>query len=243
MLYNETYGRYFDDHGLKNIFMPFMEIDNPQVQRWIVKSRYEINRFSNYVILIDKYEKEPTDKFTLSSIHESLASCSVSIAFSIFNIFALITGTEASFFDDHIKDYFKIKVNLNSEELYLLSFKWHTSIQAINSLGYSNDEKLYVYKCDNTLGFKILNMNDKLSDSTKRSKINSMIYSKEFFIIHLLYILSTIALITKLISMEMNISKVPISNRKSSYLEIENISELMSIYEDCLSIKIKGDNK
>jgi hypothetical protein len=233
MLYNETYGRYFDDHGLKNIFMPFMEFENPQVQRWIVKSIYEINRFFNYVILIDKYEKEPTDKFTLSSIHESLASCSVSIAFSIFNIFALLTGTEASFFDDHIKEYFKKKAKIKSEEKNLLSFKWHAAIESINSLSYSIDEKLCVIKRDNLIGFRILNYKINESSFNTRERVEvDMIYSKEFFIKQLLYILSTIDLLSSLFSNKKNHSILNCTLLNNSYIEIENINDFMVISEN-----------
>jgi hypothetical protein len=215
-----------------------MEISNDQTEKWINKSSEQINRFTNYIILISKYEKEPIDKFTLSSIHESLASSSVSIAFSIFNIFALITGTEASFFDDHIKDYFNSKVNLKSEEMNLLSFKWHTSIQSINSLGYSIDETFCVYKVHGIISFKILKMKtNELSNRSIKSKENCMNYSKEYFLVHFLYLLTTIKLIINLLSREKMNSMMLATDRKYSYLKIENISELMTLYKDRMLLK------
>ena len=230
----EAYGGYFDNHGLRNIFMPIIEISDIQTKKWIDKAINEINRFSNFIVLIDKYEKEPIDNYTLTSIHESLAASSVSITFSIFNIFALITGTEASFFDDHIKTFYKGYPKLNHEKMNLLSFKWHTSIQNINSLSYSIDEKLCAYKGDNIIGFNILKVNVKESPyRTKKSKVTGMIiHSKRFFSIHLLHLLSSIELISNLLSEGRYNSKAPITKGKISYLEIENLSELMSIYRD-----------
>jgi hypothetical protein len=232
MLYNETYRKYFDKNGLKNIFLPIQEIANSETQCWIVKSIDEINRFSNYIILINKYEKEPIDNFTLSAIHESLATSSISIAFSIYNIFALITGTEASFFDDHIKDYFKSETKLNSEEMYLLSLKWQTPIHSINSLSYSIDEKLCVYKCDALISFRILNYKETSLDTRKRN--GKMIYSKEFFIIHLFYILSTVDLIASLLSEKSVKLKLKGTLPRNNYIEIENIIDFMSISKDIL---------
>jgi hypothetical protein len=235
MLYNETYRKYFDNHGLKNIFKPLLEIGDFKTENWIAKSAEEINRFANYIILINKYEKEPIDNFTITAIHESLTASSVSIAFCIFNIFAIITDTEASFFDDHIKDFFKNKTTLNSEEMNLLSFKWHSYIQSINSLSYSIDEKLSVYKRDSIIGFKILKLNNKeLSNKTLESNENGMIHSKFFFSIHLLYLLSTIELIINLLLEEKCNPRMTVANRKSSYLAIENVPELITIYKESL---------
>lgn len=237
MLYNETYRKYFDNHGLKNIFIPILEMGDSQTERWISKSMKEINRFANYIRLINKYEKEPIDKLSLSSIHESLASSSISIVFSIFNIFALITGTEASFFDDHIKEYYKSKVKLNTEGQNLLSFEWHTSMLSINSLSYSIDEKLRVYKRDNIIGFKILNNNiNEHSEGNIKSNENGMTYSKEFFSIHLLYILSTIDLLASLLSEKSGKSKSKLNGtiHRNNYIEIENINDFMAISEDIL---------
>ena len=233
---NETYWKYFDKHGLKNIFLPLYNLSNVQTKNWIAKSIQEIDRFSNYVVLIDKHEKESVDKFTLYSLHESLAASSVSITFCIFNIFSLITNTDPSFFDEHIMDYFRNKTKLNSYEMNLLSFNWHTAIESINALTYSTDEKLWVYKRDSLIGFKILNFKIKESYFNTRERNEfKMIYSKEYFIKDLLYILSTIDLLASLLSYKKNSCKLNGSLPVYSYIEIENINDFMVISENILS--------
>jgi len=235
MLYNETYRKYFDNNGLKNVFIPLTEIGDSQTERWIYKLQEEFNRYLNYIVLISKYEKVPADHFTLTALHESLSTSSVTIAFCIFSIFALITRTEASFFDDHIKDYFKGKVKLNREEMKLLSFKWHTSIHTINSLSYSCDERLCICNSDNKIGFKILNnITTKSSYNTRKRDEPKITYSTEFFFIHLLMIISTLDLLASLLSDKWHNMNPDGTQQRNSYLEIENIDDFMLICENIL---------
>jgi hypothetical protein len=223
---------YFCVEGLENVFHPVEEINNPEVQTWISKSNHELNRYAQYIISLRIFEKEKPDYYTCQAIHECLNKCSVSIVFSLFNIFASITKTKASFFDQSIRDYFLERVKPSIEELYLLSFYWHEPVLSMNSLDYSADEFLKIYFSEVGLGFKVVNSSDgKYTPELEHSDIEETTNSIKFYTFHLLQLLSTIDLVVNLL----NPGQVKTSSSQtSSFLQIENYHDLYSIYEDLI---------
>jgi hypothetical protein len=235
--FNEKCQKYFSNYRLKNVFGSLKKIYNPEVQQWIDKSKHELNRFANYVIILSKVEKSLTDVFTYQALHESLNRCSVGIVFSLFNIFSLITKTRASFFDNSIKNYFNDKIKLSPQELHLLSFDWHEKVHAMDTFNYSNDENFQFYLVNGKLGFQIVRKIESIIIKTEDNEFNALINSVEFYAIHFLYLLSTIDLLSRILQNQVGFT---ISERPrepvSKYMHIENINDLLAIYNDCLLI-------
>ncbi len=222
---NKCYRKIFNSPGLKNIFHPIEEINNPGAQSWISKSKQDINRFAQYIISLNNFEKEKPDYYTCQAIHESLNGCSVSIVFSLFNIFATLTKTEASFFDQSIRDYFAERKKLTFEELYLLSFYWHEPVLSMNSLGYSAEQYLKIYFSDNGLAFKVMNSRDGINSSDLGNIDNEEITnSLEFYTFHFFQLLSTIDLLANLLNPETT------QNQTTFFLPVENYKELYILY-------------
>jgi hypothetical protein len=223
---------FFFLNGIKNVFLPIEEIDNPHVQPWISKSKHELNRFAQYIISLNTFEKEKPDYYTCQAIHESLYGRSVSIVFSLFNIFASITKTQASFFDQSIRDYFSERVKLSFEQSYLLSFFWHEPVLSMNSLGYSAEQYLKIYFSEDGIGFKVLNLQHaKYNSELEHSPNEEITNSIEFYTFHLLQLLSTINLVANLINPE---AVKAYQSQASAFLKVENYQELYSIYENII---------
>jgi hypothetical protein len=226
---NNCYQKIFNSQGLINVFLPLDEINIPIIQTWISKSNHELNRFAQYILSLHNFEKEKPDYYTCQAIHESLNGCSVSIVFSLFNIFASITKTQASFFDQSIRDYFIERIKLSIEELYLLSFYWHEPVLSINSLGYSNEQYLKIYISKEGIGFKVMNPKDeKYNSELDHSDNEEIANSIKFYTFHLLQLLSTIDLAANLLNPDI------FKSSSTPYLQIENYQDLYSIYENLL---------
>ncbi len=216
---------------MTNVFHPIETLNNAIVQPWIFKSRVELNRFTQYIICLNSFEKEIPNYHSCHALHESLNSCSVSIVFSLFNIFALVTKTKACFFDQSIRDYFLERVKLTSKESYLLSFFWHEPVLSMNSLGYSAEEHLKIYTSEVGIGFSVLTRKANAdSDQIENTEVTS---SMKFYTFHLVQLLSTIELVASLL----NPCK-PSQSQANSLLQIENYNDLYSIIESILR-KIK----
>ncbi len=222
-LLTKAYRTYFTQRGLKNIFQLLEELNNPIVQPWITKSKHELNRFTQYILCINTFNKTKPGYNTCQAIHESLNNCSVSIVFSLFNIFAAITKTQASFFDQSIRDYFMERVKLKFEESYQLSFYWHEPVLSMNSLGYSAEEYLKIYSYENGISFSVVTRKD--NSELENEEITS---SLQFYTFHLFQLLSTIDLVAKLLNPGTT------QNKTTSFLQIENYHDLYNIYEDIL---------
>jgi hypothetical protein len=221
-----AYRKILSAQCVRNVFHPIEEINNPEVEAWISKSKHELNRFAQYVISLHTFEKEKPNYHTCQAIHESMNGCSVSIVFSLFNIFALLTKTRASFFDQSIRDYFMKGQKLTFEESYLLSFFWHEPVLSMNSLGYSADQILKIYSTKDGIGFNVLTSNENSDlDQPEKEEITD---SLKFYTFHLFQLLSTIELVANLLIPGTTQSKT------TSYLPIENYHVLYNIYEDIL---------
>jgi hypothetical protein len=219
--------KYITEKGLKDVFLPLELICNSQAEKWISKSKDELNRFVNLLIILNKYEKETVDYYVCQSIHLSLAACSESIVFSLFNIFALVTRTEASFFDTHIRDYFAGKHYLTEDVLNHLSFDWHEILMTINSLVYSADTKLIINNSKNRMGFQLVSSETGNSDSHDR--INSIRY----FTKHLSDLMFAIDLIATSLHHEINgCESFPTaeSNKYIYNLSVEDAKELFELF-------------
>ncbi len=221
---SKLYGKNFSTKGLRNVFYPIEYSDNSEIQRWVSKSKYELNRYAQHIIALNTFEKENPAYYTCQAIHESLNSCSVSIVFSLFNIFAILTETKASFFDTSIRDYFMERIKPSFKDSYLLSFYWHESVLSMNSLGYSSDQYLKICFLEDGIGFTVLNSQDgKNYSETENHEITN---SKIFYTFHLLQLLSSIDLVSNLLSPAK--VKRP-SSQTSQYLEIENYQSWRTI--------------
>jgi hypothetical protein len=222
----EAVSKYLNPKGLINIYLPIDKLNIPIIQAWISKSKYEINRYAQHILSLHNFKKEKSDFYTCQAIHESLNGCSVSIVFALFNIFASITKTQASFFDQSIRDYFAERIKLNSQESYLLSFYWHEPVLAMNSLGYSAEQYLKICFCDNGIAFKVMNPGGGNSSDLEHSDNEEITNSLQFYSYHLFQLLSAIDLLTNLLYPETT------QNQTTSYLPIENYQDLYIIYED-----------
>jgi hypothetical protein len=190
------YTDYFTEKGPGAIFNPLEKTGNHHLSKWISKSKHALNYYSHFLVLLKRFEKEPVDKYTCQAIHLSLASCSESIVFSLFNIFSLVTKTEAAFYDVHIRDYLAAKHSLSPDELNVLSFNWHQPIQNLNGLVYSADEKFVLHNSKNDLGFQIAYFGNTNESET-------IIGSVDFFTTHLQCLHSTIGLLCTLLARDM----------------------------------------
>jgi hypothetical protein len=231
---SKTFNKFLSANGLKNVFHPIESPHNNELNGWIDKSKEELIRFTNFLVLLKKYEREPVDDYTCQAIHFTIASCSESIVFSLFNIFAILTKSDASFYDTHICDYFTARYNLNQYEMEYLSFSWHVPIQKINTLVYSVDEKFLLYNSINDLAFEVVN-----SVTSKSQK--DIICSVKYFAVNLLNLLSTIDLLATLLFREIkdNYSLTSLKQQASdNYLRIENISELLNVFGEIQTNRI-----
>jgi|WetSurMetagenome_2_1015567.scaffolds.fasta_scaffold00407_14 hypothetical protein len=233
---NQKYHKYFTDIGLKNVFLPLEVTGDSETSGWIAKSKHEMNRYANYLVLLRRYEKEPIDDYTCQAIHFNMAACSESIVFNLFNIFALITNTEASFYDTHISDYCAVNSCLEPECLYYLSFDWHKLVQSISNLVYSVDKKLQVCNKLNFTGFKIIDLVTTDTDLHSRDyDMKDFISSKDFFAIHLIQILSASDILFDLLykgfkrKEELELSG---QTMDSYYLKIENFVSLKRVFAE-----------
>jgi hypothetical protein len=224
--------KILSSNGIKNVFYPIEELKSPEVQLWISKSKHELNRFAQFILSLHNFEKEKPNYHTCQALHESLNGCSVSIVFSLFNIFAIITKTKASFFDQSIRDYFMERVRLSFEQSYLLSFLWHEPVLSMNSLGYSSEQYLKTYFVEDGVGFKVLKSRDGRNTSDlERNDNEEIINSLEFYTFHLFQLLSTIDIVANLLNPD--IFKTS-SSQAISYLHVENYHDLHTIYENIL---------
>jgi hypothetical protein len=234
MKIREGFLYYFTDYNLRNVFLPLEEIADDETHNWIVKSKIGLNRYANYLCLLSRYGKVPADKYTCQAVHEALAGCSSGIVFSLYNIFAILTKTEKTFYDSHIQEYFYEKMNLNPDDINYLTFQWHEPVEKINSLAYSADEELVFYNPGDDLMFRITEIDSVQSAYNARLENSAgFISSEKFFALNLLDLLAAIDLLTELLQKEtatkvsMESIEVPSGN---SCIRIENSEELISIF-------------
>lgn len=214
--------KFFSDDGFEDPFFPIRYSVNSEVDIWILKAEYELKRYISYLLLLDNKQKDDHDSSVCFSLHESLASCSTAIVFSLFNIFSLLTKTEATFFDESISDYFSGK-NLTREQSVLLSFSWHLPVQEINSLVFDPTARLEISKKDSQVVFRVSNPDVKKIPFTG---------SVCFFAGHLTLILNSASLLSLLLSGTYIFQS---HHRKNSGLiKLENMSELIRIMNNCI---------
>ncbi|MBK7712806.1 MAG: hypothetical protein IPJ37_19045 [Bacteroidales bacterium] len=230
--------KYFDDKGLKNVFQLIEQTCNSETLRWIGRAKQELNRYASYLCLITRFEKETIDKNIVRAVYESIASCSTSIVFSLYNIFAILTKTEKTFFDNHIEEYFSGVMKLNHEDSYCLQFRWHEPVEQINSLTFDNDKEAIVCHSGNCLFFKIKNSISHSSlQSTNITDSDDIIFSKDFFSINLLNILAVTDLLAALLSdkkLNKNVRFLLAAPDCNSYLQIDNIALLKSVLAESI---------
>jgi hypothetical protein len=233
-----VYRNYICRNGLKNVFFPLQQFASTQTEKWMAKAVHELIRYADSIVSLDKGDKIMVDNNTLQALHESLFGCSASVVFCMFNVFSLATKTEACFYDTHIKEYFAGKVKLNREESYLLSFDWHESIHFLNTIPYCRDERLQIHKTKNGTGFNVNNAAKLKSYPIHRVPNERVITgSIEFFTLHLLYLINTIDLMVTLLGNDLAIKDSTIFLKRSPnnpFLKIENINDLVAIYEKVL---------
>ena len=223
------YSKHFKLNVMEESLFKLMNHGDNSVAKWILKSTHELNRYSNYLILLNTLVKSNSDNYFIQAIHESLVNCSVSIVFSIFNIFTILTKTEYSFYDHHIADYFAGKKNLAPDDYYLLTFFWHQPVEFLNSLPYAADVEFVLQNSGGDSGFRVVDSTTKKSILTdNHSDTEGFIPSVQFFCINLLNIVGTLNVIADNLPDE---TKTDGISPDKSILHIENYEQLKNIIE------------
>ncbi len=234
----ELFNIYFSKRKMKNVFLYFNAIINPEINKWEAKSKHEINRIVNLILNLQGNKGVLPEKEICMAIHESIASCFTSVVFNLFNIFNIVyklTGNESSFFDDHIFEYFHQKYNITKEKKENLKFSWLKPISVVDGYGYDRDLKLHVFDVDGKSGFQVFEY-DSLEPqiSNPFDKIEPIIPSADFFLLHLLNLLWSIELIAKYCFLEIypekDFDELFTVNKRESHIPVERIKQLLVAY-------------
>ncbi len=225
----------FCQNALIDIYQPFRKFNKKEIDKWISIAHEETNNIANYLIILDNQEKKLVDEFISISLHESLTKSFEKIRFGIFNIFSIITETEATFYDEHISDYFSASYGLSDDDLYLVSYKWSSSLEFLHSVTYDKDLKIHI-KNDMGLfyfrleGVDVLDLYPIEGLLDKNGYVNSVL----FYTINFIYLWLSV----KTISMNLVDRKKDnsVTNHSVNFVQISKYNDFKFIVDKYLNI-------
>ena len=241
----EYYYLYFAGKKMRNVFLAFEVKPNEEIEKWIHKSKFELNHCVNLILILDKLQNTCYDDDVIRAILKSIASYMTSVVvnlFDIFNIFFELEGTDCVLQGDLVYKYIWQHYFVESDDIPYLNMDWFNETVTIDAHYIYLDAKLIIANVKGEICFQIMNtetMKPQMKNPFSSKEI--MIPSLKFFLLHLLNLLRSIDLVAKYAHQKDNAQenyKEFFSDAKTNlHIPIDKIMELVLTYQKAFEFR------
>jgi len=241
----DYYESYFADNKMRNVFLAFEEKPNEEIEKYVRKSKSELNHCVNLILIFDKLQNTCYDDNVCQAIHNGIISTMTSVALNLFEIFNLcfsLNEIDRVYQGDLVYNYIWQHYFVDSDEIPYLRMDWFNETCSTDAYYNSLDAKFIIGNVNGAICFQIMN-NETMKPKIKNpfSSKEMMIPSVKFYLQHFLNLLRSIDLVAKYVHQKDNMNgnyKDFFSDATSDlYIPIDKIVELVLTYQKAFEFR------
>ncbi len=231
---------------MRNVFLAFEVKPNEEIEKYVRKSKSELNHCVNLILIFDKLQSTCYDDDVCRAIHNGIISTMTSVTLNLFEIFNLcfsLSENDRVYQGDLVYNYIWQHYFVDSDEIPYLRMDWFNETCSTDAYYNSLDAKFIIGNKNSEICFQIMNnetMKPKIKNPFSTKEV--MIPSLKFYLQHFLNLLRSIDLVAKYAYQKDNTNenyKDFFSDAQTDlHIPIDKIMELVLVYKKSFDVKI-----